>query len=282
MPSATQTRNVQINKNEETVKKDVESHKVFLPSWELHTRYLTNFANGQNNFWPTTSDSFYKTITRNNDTSVNIKNEGDVFQVIVESADFKPEELKVSILNDNLVKIEGRQESQMQNGDKYVSKQFSRSYILPANCKIHQMHSSFDSGKLVVTVPKTKSSIEDKSERAKEKARSVLVRCIPIQSQHNFHQSDPQKTKEVRIHHEKTANTTHTDSATAMDIFKNKFDNWKVGQMPFCDWIRPIQIFHEDFFMDSFKRPGSLLNRSLADGRQMTPSASKVEAQETD
>jgi len=286
MPSTTQTRNVQINKKEETVEKDVEPKKVFLPCWELHSRLLTNFNNGQDNIWPTTSDSFYKTITHSNDTWVNIKNESDAFHVIVESAEFNPEELKVSTLNENLLRIEGRQvkESRIQNGDKYVCRQFSRSYILPANCKIHQMHSSFDNGKLVVTVPKTQPITHDKSESAKDKARSVLIRYIPIQSQQSFHQDDPFMNQDVRIHHDKTANTTHTDSTTPLDctnIFQNKFDHSKLGQMGFSDWIRPIQIFDEGFFMESFKRSGSFPKEFVAGGRQMTPLASKVDAKES-
>ena len=65
------------------------------------------------------------------DSSVRVSNEGEVFRVTVESPDFRPEELKVSTLNDNLLKIEGRhvEEGSVDNGNKYVSRQFSRYYI---------------------------------------------------------------------------------------------------------------------------------------------------------
>ena len=58
------------------------------------------------------------------DSSVRVSNEGEVVRVTVESPDFKPEELKVSTLNDNLLKIEGRhvEEGTIENGNKYISR----------------------------------------------------------------------------------------------------------------------------------------------------------------
>ena len=58
------------------------------------------------------------------DSSVRVSNEGEVFRVTVESPDFRPEELKVSTLNDNLLKIEGRhvEEGTIENGNKYISR----------------------------------------------------------------------------------------------------------------------------------------------------------------
>jgi len=301
MPSTTtQTREIQINKRqkEETVQKDNEPQSVFSSSWDddfnkLHGRLLTNFHLDQDNFWPVKSDSsFYQTMTCS-DNSVQVKNEGDVFQVTVESADFKPEELKVSTLNDNLLKIEGRhvEEGSLENGNKYVSRQFSRSYTLPANCKVHEMKSSFGNGKLVVTVPKTKPAIQDKSRKSTKENMSGSVRSIPIQSQQkSFYNSDAYKTKEVNIDSDleldETAANTAVNSTSlewpdldSNNIFKSKFDNWKLGNSAFSDWIRPIQLFDEDFFMD---RPDSFFNKTTTGDLKVTRSASKVDVKETD
>merc|ERR1711962_1520772 len=115
MPAATQTRKVEINKSEKKDTVQNESQSVFLPTWESHSRLLTNLHHTPNDIWPITSDSFYKTITCNNDSLVHIRNEGDAFQVIVESADFKPGELKVSTVNENVLKIEGHIEESSPN-----------------------------------------------------------------------------------------------------------------------------------------------------------------------
>jgi len=304
MPSTTtQTREIQINKRqkEETVQKDTEPQSVFSTSWDddfnkLHGRLLTNFHFDQDNLWPVKSDSFYQTM--NNDNSVSVKNEGDVFQVTVESADFRPEELKVSTLNDNLLKIEGRhvEEGSLENGNKYVSRQFSRSYTLPATCKVHEMRSTFGNGKLVVSVPKTKPAIQDKSSKSKNTKEVKIggsVRCIPIQSQkseNNLYNSDAYKTKEVNIDSEvELDEMSNANNNSSLDwpefdssLFKNRFDNWKLGSSPFSDWIRPIQLFDEDFFMDSLQRPDSFFNKATVGDLKVTRSASKVDVKETE
>ena len=116
------------------------------------------------------------------------------------------------------------------------------------------MRSSFGNGKLVVTVPKTKPAIEDKKS-AKGHQGSVAgsggrVRTIPIQSKSSFDRDTAAayKTKEVNIDSD-NEDSSWPDS----NLFRTRFDNWKMGTS-FGDWIRPIQLFDEDFFMDSFQR----------------------------
>merc|ERR1712198_122205 len=176
MPSTTtKTREVQINKEEATSVKKEPS--VFSSSWDddfnrLHGRLLTSFDVAADKLWQPSS-KWASDIMTVSDNTVDVKNEGDVFQVTVESADFRPEELKVSTLNDNLLKIEGRhvEEGSVDNGNKYVSRQFSRSYTLPSTCKAHEMRSSFANGKLVVTVPKTKPAITAEDSKVKSGGR---------------------------------------------------------------------------------------------------------------
>jgi len=66
--------------------------------------------------------------------------------------DYKPNELKVTVL-DNVLKIEAKHE---ENTDgNHISKQFVRSYVLPAEYKPKDVQSSLSkSGKLTVVVPK--------------------------------------------------------------------------------------------------------------------------------
>ena len=131
-----------------------------------------------------------------------------------------------------------------------------RSYTLPSTCKVHEMRSSFGNGKLVVTVPKTKPAIEDKKTTGQKTlggSSSGRVRTIPIQSKSSFdttsRDSAAYKTKEVNIDSDSEDSSCWPDS----NLFRSRFDNWKMGTT-FGDWIRPIQLFDEDFFMDSFQR----------------------------
>ena len=118
------------------------------------------------------------------------------------------------------------------------------------------MRSSFGNGKLVVTVPKTKPAIEDKKattggqQTAHGGSSGGRVRTIPIQSKSTFDTRDSAayKTKEVNIDSD-SEDSSWPDS----NLFRSRFDNWKMGTT-FGDWIRPIQLFDEDFFMDSFQR----------------------------
>jgi len=80
--------------------------------------------------------------------------------------DYKPNELKVTVL-DNVLKIEAKHEENTEGN--HVSKQFVRSYVLPAEYKAKLVQSSLSkSGKLTVVVPK---------QNQREKS---IVRDIPI------------------------------------------------------------------------------------------------------
>merc|ERR1719226_172662 len=66
--------------------------------------------------------------------------------------DYKPNELKVTVL-DNVLKIEAKHEENTEGN--HVSKQFERSYVLPAEYKAKEVQSSLSkSGTLTVSVPK--------------------------------------------------------------------------------------------------------------------------------
>ena len=79
---------------------------------------------------------------------------------------FQPNELKVTVL-DNVLKIEAKHEENTEGN--HVSKQFVRSYVLPAEYKAKLVQSSLSkSGKLTVVVPK---------QNQREKS---IVRDIPI------------------------------------------------------------------------------------------------------
>jgi len=66
--------------------------------------------------------------------------------------DYKPNELKVTVL-DNVLKVEAKHEENTEGN--HISKQFVRSYVLPAEYKAKEVQSSLSkSGTLTVSIPK--------------------------------------------------------------------------------------------------------------------------------
>ena len=175
-------------------------------------------------------------------SSVQLKNEKDAFNVIVDSKDFTPEELKVSTIG-NVLKIEGKhveEENPGQGSSKYVSRQFSRSYTLPSDCKVTEMTSNFDEGKLTVQVPKSQSQ----------------ERYVPIQvSKPKIDSPEPTPTPNSNVKHVKI--NVH-ETPIRSRLFQD-------------NWLKPVQLFGEDFFSDSFWNEP-----------EMTQSENRVEVTEDD
>jgi len=101
----------------------------------------------------------------NREVEVNQNNEKEL-TLTFDLKDYKPNELKVTVL-DNVLKIEAKHEENTEGN--HISKQFVRSYVLPAEYKAKDVQSSLSkSGKLNVIVPKQSS------------AEKTIVRDIPI------------------------------------------------------------------------------------------------------
>lgn len=83
----------------------------------------------------------------------------DGFQVSLDVQQFKPSEVTVK-LQDNTVVIEGKhEEREDQHG--YISRHFTRKYVLPKEVDIEQLASSLSSdGILTIKAPKKQAAIE--------------------------------------------------------------------------------------------------------------------------
>ena len=88
-------------------------------------------------------------------SQVQVSDNEDRFEFIIPTDDYAPQELKVTVLDD-VLKIEGKHVDESEG--KKVSKQFSRSYVLPRHVyKMDQVESCLTKTKnLVVKVPKTR------------------------------------------------------------------------------------------------------------------------------
>jgi len=119
----------------------------------------------QSKFEDRIKDMFPCTSNFSRDVEVNENDEKEL-TLKFDLKDYKPNELKVTVL-DNVLKIEAKHEENTEGN--HISKQFVRSYVLPAEYKAKDVQSSLSkSGKLTVVVPK-KNQIE-----------KTLVRDIPI------------------------------------------------------------------------------------------------------
>lgn len=91
-----------------------------------------------------------------------VRNEGDKFSVNLDTSHFSPEEIKVKVVDNNLI-IEGKHEEKMdQHG--FVTRSFSRRYLLPKDVDPAQLISNLaPNGILRVEAPK--KVVENKKER---------------------------------------------------------------------------------------------------------------------
>lgn len=87
----------------------------------------------------------------------------DKFQVSLDVQQFAPEEINVKVVGRNVL-IEGKHEEK-QDEHGFISRQFTRKYLVPEQCEIDDLESHLSSdGVLTITAPK-KKSLEDKNER---------------------------------------------------------------------------------------------------------------------
>ncbi|CAK9803878.1 Protein lethal(2)essential for life [Anthophora quadrimaculata] len=92
-----------------------------------------------------------------------VKADKDKFQVILDVQQFKPDEINVKVV-DKCVIVEGKHEEK-QDEHGWISRQFTRKYIIPEQCDIEQVTSTLSSdGMLSITAPR-KDQPKDQSER---------------------------------------------------------------------------------------------------------------------
>lgn len=107
---------------------------------------------------------------------IQVKQDDKKFEVTLDVSDYKPEELKVTTVNDTLC-IEGKHQQQREDqrdtsgssahGFSSVQKQFSRQWTLPPNVDPNEVVSNLSSdGILMVTAPKKGAALEGPAPKA--------------------------------------------------------------------------------------------------------------------
>ena len=105
-----------------------------------------------------------------------VKADKDKFQVILDVQQFKPEEINVKIV-DKCVIVEGKHEEK-QDEHGWISRQFTRRYMIPEQCDIDQITSSLSSdGVLNIIAPrKDKPKVQTERTIAIEKTGKPAVK----------------------------------------------------------------------------------------------------------
>jgi len=113
--------------------------------------FNTNMQSKFNDRWKNLIHDHQKEKHAIREVEVN-QNDSKELKLTFDLNDYKPNELKVTVL-DNVLKVEAKHEE--TSDGNHVSRNFVRSYVLPDEYKIHEVQSSLSkSGKLAVTIPK--------------------------------------------------------------------------------------------------------------------------------
>lgn len=118
----------------------------------------------------------------------------DKFQVILDVQQFKPDEINVKIV-DKCVVVEAKHEEK-QDEHGWISRQFTRKYLIPEQCDIDQVTSSLSSdGVLNITAPrKEKPKVEnERSITIEQTGKPALQKAVEEKSEEG--------KKEERIEH---------------------------------------------------------------------------------
>ena len=129
-----------------------------------------------------TRDAVQREVERR-DTSGQLANDPNKFQVKLDCSHFRPEEIEVKTVDNNVV-IHGKHE---ERTDKHgwVQREFTRRYALPDDCEAKQLKSSLTSnGVLTIEAPKRRPEAIKHNERV-----------VPIRVTH--HSSD-ERQKEIQ------------------------------------------------------------------------------------
>nr|AHE77372.1 small heat shock protein [Lissorhoptrus oryzophilus] len=122
----------------------------------VNNRLLTRTPAGYLRSW--------RTNTGAQDTGSTVSFNKDKFQANLDVQQFKPEEITVKLTGDNVLTIEGKHEEK-QDEHGFISRHFTRRYVLPKNCDMDKIESRLSSdGVLTITAPTVeKMEVEHKS-----------------------------------------------------------------------------------------------------------------------
>lgn len=116
------------------------------------------------------------------DAGSEVSMKGDCFNVNLDVDGFKPKDLNVSVKEDMLT-VTGNHEEKSEDGSRYVSRQFTRSYRLPERAQLDRMKSTLAADGRTLRIETPVAKPEPVQQQAK---------AIPIE----IHRSAPEPIKQ--------------------------------------------------------------------------------------
>jgi len=96
----------------------------------------------------------------NTDEEIRVKEDDKKMEISVDTAQYRPDELKVTVEN-GAVQVQGKHEEKAEDGTKMISRSFFRKWSLPKDAKPEDVVSNLSSdGVLVITASKTAPAID--------------------------------------------------------------------------------------------------------------------------
>uniref|UniRef100_T1ITY9 SHSP domain-containing protein n=1 Tax=Strigamia maritima TaxID=126957 RepID=T1ITY9_STRMM len=135
--------------------------------WESPSRIFSqNFGFGEDLYPVPTTRCLYlrprQDFIRQESGLSEIIDNDEKFQASVQVGSFKPDELSVKTV-DNTIVIHGKHE--VKDDDGFVSREFTRRYVLPVDSKPEEVTCEMIDDRLVITAPKRPKEIEPGQER---------------------------------------------------------------------------------------------------------------------
>jgi len=146
----------QVRRSHQDMDQSMSVFRPQLPRWAV--------ASGSPDLFNTTA------FSGRNDEVMKVKQDDNKFEVTLDVSDYKPEELKVTTVN-NVLSIEGKHEAKTEDskdtgdgrafGSSAVMKQFSRKWTLPTDADPSDVVSNLSSdGVLMVTAPRKNAALK--------------------------------------------------------------------------------------------------------------------------
>jgi crystallin alpha B len=107
---------------------------------------------------------FLHSLQRRNRGASTVCPDKDKFQVTLDVQQFHPDEINVKVVDNNIVIEAKHEEKEDEHG--WISRQFTRKYLVPSQCDINQVESHLSSdGVLTITAPKKEIPKGDSNEK---------------------------------------------------------------------------------------------------------------------
>ncbi|XP_076289397.1 protein lethal(2)essential for life [Lasioglossum baleicum] len=122
-----------------------------------------------------------------------VKADKEKFQVVLDVQQFKPDEISVKVV-DKFVVVEGKHEEK-QDEHGWISRQFTRRYLIPEQCNVDEVSSSLSSdGVLSITAPR-----KDKPNAQPERSISIQQTGKPALKEN---EKKEEKAEEKKVENE--------------------------------------------------------------------------------